>query len=205
MVRLLAPFAAALAVAIGAAHVPPAQQHRPPQTLHAVVEVLCNGELAGLAAPVSASSAVTAAHVINDCTTIGWRTTFKAGRLLPLQRGKNADWAVLLSEGASFDTWYTLAKREPDAGEQLWWWVWVGDPPQKLPFSGLYVGEATGHPSGRRFMYLDGVVFPGTSGSPIVNGAGELVGIGANWYFPAPMMSGPRAVGRAVPIHEVFR
>lgn len=175
------------------------------------VEVICDNQLAGLAAPISAFSAVTAAHVTEGCVTLGWRTRFKSGRFLQLKRDAKQDWALLLVQYASFDTWMTVAKDKPKNGDRLWWYLLLpGEPAQEAPVSGTYIGEADsdismGDEPGIHLMYVDGVFYPGSSGGPLANADGELVAIGKGWYFRAPDRAPSRAVGRFVPMHVIFK
>jgi hypothetical protein len=173
-------------------------QPKPPaRLLTASVRVICDGAWHGWAVPVKSSRiAVTAYHVIGGCMSLSWERGFKRGRLLPAKQDKAHDWAILLSD-EPFDSWLDIEKVEPEAGELLWWTLLLpGDPPRPAPVSGAYVGTDGGDQ-----MEVNGPSWPGSSGSAMVNTAGELVGI-VNGYAGA--MYG-HSIVYGTPIARVFK
>jgi hypothetical protein len=161
----------------------PAPGVRPPSVLLSdEVRVLCNGRWQGWAAPISASTAVTAFHVVDDCVTLGWRSSFKEGRFVPLKTDKAQDTALLLSDAGTFDQWFDIAHEAPQSGEPLWWTLLLpgksnGSDMVPVAVSGLYLGVGDDGS-----MYTEGPSHPGSSGSAIVNSEGKLVGVVSGFY-----------------------
>lgn len=148
--------------------------HTAPEAMRATHRLACGGgAFRGLGTAYGATMMVTAYHVIEKCQSIEWiDVTGQRGFLIVAKFDQKRDWAILvLQEGSSFNYWTSVTTEEPRNGERLWSFVVL--PGEVLrPVSDVYIGA-----DGSGDIHTSSLSHPGSSGSGIYNGAGELVGI----------------------------
>lgn len=190
----------------GCAHAPLSPQvitrlSPPPASMTTMVKVLCDGEWQGWATPYGSTYAVTAAHVIQGCTSLSWEGGMgKAGHFLVL-RDRHSEGQVyvpdyaLLSSDTAFDSWATVSSRKPEPGELLWWrLLLLGAVPSNTP--GFYIGKD----SDGSYIF-EGTAYPGSSGSGIFDTENRLIAV-LNGYHGK---GNGRTLTWATPAAEVFK
>ena len=173
-----------------------------PQAMRSIVKVMCDGSWKGWATPYGSNVAISVAHVIDGCTTIGWQSPTSKGDFIVLKREYSEDkdgtplkdYALLLSS-AQFDSWAEVSKRAPDPGEILWHRLLLfGNVPVNA--ASFYLGTDE-----QGFYKSEGTARPGSSGSGWFTSDGQIVGV----------VNGDegRKYGRALvwgtPMKEIFR
>jgi hypothetical protein len=158
-----------------------------PQAMTTMVLLSCGESMRGWGTPIGPKSIVTAYHVIDDCSGgVFWHDRFgNSGYLIVLgfkaceysPKGAplegDCDWAhlVIPEGGKEFDHWAIVAREVPENGETLWWYLflegWVYH-----PVSGPFIGL-----DGQKRFCVAGTSYPGSSGSGLFNGDGELAGV----------------------------
>jgi hypothetical protein len=185
-----------------------------PDAIEKMVHVTCNGQVNGWGTPISATSLVTAYHLIQGCASIGFEgRMLKRSHLIvqsysacdfsksPTEKeNQSCDWAVLVvPEGVQFDTWVAVDKELPANGETLWWKL-------ILPLGGGYASV-----SGRfmalnsaKHMHVDGICRRASSGSGLFNGDGAITGV-VSGYWVIPNEGGSNANLWGVPMAAILR
>lgn len=151
--------------------------HTAPEAMKATHKIVCGARINGLGTAYSASYLVTAFHVVENCASIAWEgKDGKGGPLIVVKFDRKQDWAILVSQERTFDYWARINKQEPENGERLWSFIFLPGG-NFFPVSGHYIARDTNDD-----QHILGTSHPGSSGSGIFNGDGELVGIVAGNY-----------------------
>lgn len=193
--------ALASAALVGGTAAPTTRLSPPPMAMHTMVKVICDGRWRGWATPYGSTFAVSVAHVVEGCNSIGWESGTRRGNFIPIRIESKADadgtpikdTALLLSD-TPFDSWVTLSKRPPEPGELLWHRLLLPGPSPVNAPSWFLGRDAAGH------WELEGTSYPGSSGSGLFNADGELVGV-VNGNYGANL---GRTLAWATPNAEVF-
>lgn len=143
----------------------------------------------GNACLTSPNEAISAAHVIADIIEENLRwvrvdgsATKVGGTVQVVKREKEHDLVVLrLNDGPALLPIATIAKKRPESGDPVVTRVGQSGPPMIL--RGWYMGVNEDDT-----LAIDGLVFPGVSGSCTFNEAGEVIGIavGLRWTIDNP-------------------
>jgi hypothetical protein len=174
----------------------------PPVAMRNMVKVICDGAWRGWATPYAATFALSVAHVVENCSTIGWEGGIgKRGNFTVLRIESKVDAegtplkdSALLISDAAFDSWATIARRKPEPGELFWHRLLLAGR-RSVDAPSWFLGrDEAGH------MELEGTSYPGSSGSGLFNVDGELVGV-VNGSYGVGM---GRSLVWATPNSEVF-
>jgi hypothetical protein len=151
--------------------------------------------IGGWGTPIHAGNTmVTVAHLVGD-GVVKWEGQGRHGTATLLYRYAKGDVALFTLDNEPSLTPVQLAKALPDEMSEVYWRLYLPGGIGKSVHA-AYVGiDADGD------MDIDGTVWPGSSGSGLINECGELVGVVKLNFVPkAPEMHAMvRAMGSATP------
>lgn len=167
-----------------------------PASLTTMVRLACDGKVTGWGTPISPTSLVTAHHVVDGCASVQWGhpptatgylivTAFKSCDWQDqlAEKNRDCDWAILVTpeNGPRFERWAVVTRAVPQNGETVWWKLLLpGGVAETV--SGPFIGL-----DAWRHVHVNGTAWPGSSGSGLFNGDGELVGVVSGHYGPTPL------------------
>ncbi len=153
-----------------------------PQQLDAMLKLQNNEGGRGWGVPLAGGQILTVAHLMNGETLIATDGFGKNHNLTLTWADIENDLAVYQAQG-QFTRTIKIAKTAPETGEEVYWKVMLGHDSYAWT-RGLVLGiDDLGD------LLLTGWFHPGTSGSGVLNAAGELVAIvsaGENWSASRP-------------------
>lgn len=139
----------------------------------------------GMGAPVALHTFIVGAHQVGE-GQLYWETLDGSAKGIArlLWRNDDKDLALFYVEGDPRPTLWpiSIAKKLPELGATVFWWV-RGPGDVRMWFDGEYRGKDKDG-----FLVIDGVGYPGCSGGPVFNEAGELIGVihaGTNYADPS--------------------
>jgi S1-C subfamily serine protease len=161
------------------------------------VTVMSNAAVAGTACVVGPGILYTAGHIAEhgNLSIVSGPVTAPA---VVFALDKKKDFAILKVEGVPLVS-APIAPQPPEQGEEVMLSGFLINNPKRVPYIGRILdinNENGGH------LEIDGTIYPGTSGSCVLNKRGEVVGIAIVLTGGENVERGfyPRAVAGAVPI-----
>lgn len=145
------------------------------------IVALVNGSMAH-ACPIGPEYALTARHVVLHETVFGSKPV--------AYRGSNVEWAsylehdfasdfedagMLKASRTPFPSWYRMATQAPQPGDRLWWVGFDWRKPSVAFAERVFSGKVLRIVAG--IVIVDEPTPSGSSGSCVLNAAGEVVGI----------------------------
>lgn len=155
-------------------------ERKAPDAMGLTKRILCDGKWRGQGIPTGGAVILTAAHVTEGCVVLSWddysgnHGTIKAVLRRKYEMKDNfpaSDFALLLSD-TSFPFWADISKRIPPSGEILYSGVLLYGNIQLSTVSGPFIGK-----NSRGFYESDIKAWAGSSGAPLMDQSGHVLGI----------------------------